>query len=70
MTWQTVESKRYAEVKLGRGAFVVATGAPGHGKSSLVTGLLDGIPAPVLLLSVEEPPGPIFARDCSASRPA
>jgi predicted ATP-dependent serine protease len=61
MTWQTIESRRYPEVKLGRGAFVVATGAPGNGKSSLAAGLLDGFPAPVLLLSVEEPPGPTLA---------
>ena len=58
MTWQIVESRRYPEVKLGRGSFLVAVGPPGNGKSSLLTGMLDGIAAPVVLLSVEEPPGP------------
>lgn len=61
MAWQSVESRRYPGIRIGRGAFIVATGEPGHGKSSLVTGLLDGITAPVLLMSVEEPPGPALA---------
>jgi len=61
MTWATVASRRYPELHLGRGAFVLVKGRRGSGKSSFVTGLLDGVPAPVLLLSVEEPPGPSLA---------
>lgn len=61
MTWSTLESARYPTLKLGRGAFIVATGLPGQGKSSLVAGLLDGLPGPVGLLSIEEPPGPTLA---------
>lgn len=59
--WATVTTERYPELRLGRGCFLLAKGKRGSGKSSLVTGLLDGIKAPVLLLSVEEPPGPSLA---------
>jgi predicted ATP-dependent serine protease len=61
MTWATVESSRYPELRMGRGCFLLVKGRRGSGKSSLVTGLLDGVKAPVLLLSVEEPPGPSLA---------
>jgi predicted ATP-dependent serine protease len=62
MTWSTVTSRRYPTLALGRGAFIVATGLPGQGKSSFVAGLLDGIDGPVALLSIEEPPGPTLAQ--------
>ncbi|MGH7297910.1 MAG: hypothetical protein ACRELB_23420, partial [Polyangiaceae bacterium] len=41
--------------------FVLVSGPRGAGKSSFACGLLDSIKAPVLLLSVEEPPGPSLA---------
>jgi predicted ATP-dependent serine protease len=56
--WSTVTTERYPELRLGHGCFLLAKGRRGSGKSTFITGLLDGIKAPVLLLSLEEPPGP------------
>ena len=45
-------------VMVGGQALVVLAGPPGSGKSSLATRILDGTPGPVMLVSVEEAPGP------------
>lgn len=60
-SWGDVRSSRYPELKLKRGAFVLVKGRRGGGKSSFVTGLLDGVRGPVVLASIEEPPGPSLA---------
>jgi predicted ATP-dependent serine protease len=62
MTYATVESRRYPELRFGLGCFVLVTGYAGAGKSSLECGILDGIVGrPVVLVSIEEPPGPSMA---------
>lgn len=61
LTWQKLQSTRYPDSTLGRGAFVVLVGQPSAGKSTLLSGLLDGIAGPVVLLSHEEPIGPTLA---------
>jgi len=61
LSWKTLESARYPELKLGKGCFGLLVGPPGSGKSSKLCGLLDGVRGPVLLLSVEEPSGPALS---------
>jgi predicted ATP-dependent serine protease len=65
MQYATVRSERYPDLQLGRGAFVLVAGKRGSGKSSFVSGLLDGVRGPVLYVSVEEPPGPSLAARAS-----
>ncbi len=57
-SWTPVVSSAYTHLRLGVGALLVVYGPAGGGKSSLATRLLDGLRAPVILQSVEEPPGP------------
>ena len=45
-------------VMVGGQALVVLAGPPGSGKSTLATRIIDGTPGPVMLVSVEEAPGP------------
>ena len=45
-------------VMVGGQALVVLSGPPGSGKSTLATRIIDGTPGPVMLVSVEEAPGP------------
>jgi hypothetical protein len=58
--WQDVTLPAYPFV-VKRGALIVAVGSSGAGKSTLVARALDSMPAPVLLVSVEEPGGPSLA---------
>lgn len=56
--WGSVSCAAFPDLKLGPGALVVVHGGPGSGKSTWVTRALDTLAGPVLLVSLEEPPGP------------
>jgi hypothetical protein len=59
--WTPTVSTAYPTLRLGRGALVLVYGAPGNGKSTFATLLLDGLAGPVVLQSIEESPGPSLA---------
>lgn len=56
--WNLTESKTYPELRVGSGALVAVYGAPGSGKSTWATRWADGLPGPVVYLSIEERLGP------------
>ena len=53
-----VVSNAYPTLRIGAGALMAVYGAPGSGKSSFVSRFLNDLDGPVVLQSLEEPPGP------------
>lgn len=61
--WTMVET--CYPVRLLRGAFLVAWGGPGAGKSTFLAKMLDSVPGPVLLVAAEEGLGPALSERLS-----
>jgi len=56
--WTVLDNKHYPGFLLGRGALVSVYGDPGAGKSTWIVKFLDGVPGPVVYISLEEEHGP------------
>jgi hypothetical protein len=57
-SWSLVECAPYPALRIGRGSLSVVFGAPGNGKSTFATKMLNGLRGPVVYQSVEEAVGP------------
>ena len=69
--WGSLSVRAFPDLALSPGALVVVHGPAGAGKSTWAARALDSVSGPVLLLSVEEPPGPTLAARlarCSVKR--
>lgn len=61
MQWRELQQSAYPDLRLGAGALLLISGAPGQGKSTVATRLLDSMDGAVLLVSAEEALGPALA---------